>query len=162
MPLLFLFIVMPIVEMWVLIEVGAVIGALPTIGLVLLTAMIGLALLRRQGISTLTRANRRMEAGELPAQEMVEGIFLAVGGALLLTPGFITDAIGMSCLIPGLRQLVIGRLLKGLVFRATVINSGYGPGRGQRQGPHQSHNQGDIIDGEFRRHDPSSDRDRLP
>ena len=88
MPLLMLFVIMPVVEMWVLVEVGSEIGALTTIGLVLLTAMLGLALLRQQGVSTLMRANQRMQSGQLPAQEMVEGIFLAVGGALLLTPGF--------------------------------------------------------------------------
>jgi UPF0716 protein FxsA len=99
MPLL-LFIIMPIAEMWILIEVGAKIGALYTIGLVLLTAMVGLALLRKQGISAITRANQKMQTGEVPVEEMMEGIFLAIGGALLLTPGFITDIIGFCCLLP--------------------------------------------------------------
>ncbi len=109
---LIIFVVMPIAEMWLLIEVGGRIGALPTIGLVLLTAMVGLALLRQQGTSTLAKANQRMQSGGIPAQEMAEGLFLAVGGALLLTPGFITDAIGFACLIPGLRQWLLARLLK--------------------------------------------------
>jgi UPF0716 protein FxsA len=110
--LLMLFIIVPIAEMWVLIEVGTQIGALNTIFLVFLTAVIGLALLRQQGLSTLMRVNQRMEAGELPATEILEGVFLAVGGALLLTPGFITDAIGFCCLIGPLRRGMIGYFVR--------------------------------------------------
>lgn len=156
-PLLLLFIVMPILEMWVLISVGQEIGALPTIGLVFLTAMIGLALLRRQGISTVMRAQQKMQAGEMPAREMAEGIFLAVGGALLLTPGFITDAIGFACLIPGLRQLILGKLLSHVVV---VHTSSYGPYGGTGRGPHTGAkpDNHDVIEGDFER-DDSKDRD---
>ena len=87
---LLLFITIPIIEMWVLIEVGSEIGALNTIFLVFLTAAIGLALLRQQGMNTLLRVNQQMEQGQLPAGDILEGVMLAVGGALLLTPGFIT------------------------------------------------------------------------
>ena len=151
-PLLLLFIVMPILEMWVLIRVGQEIGALPTIGLVFLTAIVGLALLRRQGISTIMRAQQKMQVGEMPAREMAEGIFLAVGGALLLTPGFITDAIGFACLIPGLRQLILGKLLSHVVV---VQASNYGPYAGSGRGPHggpkpDTH---DVIEGDFERDD---------
>lgn len=147
--LLLLFIVVPILEMWLLITVGREIGALPTIGLVLLTAVVGLALLRRQGLSTVLRAQQKMQVGELPAREMAEGIFLAVGGALLLTPGFFTDALGFACLIPGLRQLVLGRLLRHVVV---VRGTGYPPGgqHGRRRGPGQD---SDIIEGEYSRED---------
>lgn len=148
-PLLLLFIVLPILEMWVLISVGEKIGALPTIGLVLLTAVVGLALLKRQGISTVMRAQQKMQVGELPAKEMAEGIFLAVGGALLLTPGFITDTIGFACLIPGIRQLVLGRLLSHIV----VVQS---PGPGY-QSPHGAGGEGggprNVIEGDFERDD---------
>ena len=98
--LFILFIAMPILEMLVLIKVGGLIGALPTVGLVLLTAVVGMSLLRQQGPSTLARAQDKMRHGGMPAKEMVEGIFLAVGGALLLTPGFITDFIGFCCFFP--------------------------------------------------------------
>ncbi|WP_288130753.1 FxsA family protein [Microbulbifer sp.] len=146
-PLLILFIALPILEMWVLISVGQEIGALPTIGLVLLTAVVGLALLRRQSLSTVTRAQQKMQAGEMPAREMAEGIFLAVGGALLLTPGFITDAIGFVCLIPGLRQLVLGRLLSHVV----ILTPGK-PGRGPSAGPARDRS-GNIIEGDYQRED---------
>ena len=94
--LFLLFIVMPIVEMWLLIAVGAEIGALYTIGLVLLTAVSGARLLREQGLATLWRGRRKLEEGQLPAQEIGEGIILAVSGALLLTPGFITAVLGFA------------------------------------------------------------------
>jgi len=123
---LIIFVIMPIAEMWLLIEVGGRIGALPTIALVLLTATLGLALLRQQGISTLARANQRMQSGGLPVQEMAEGLFLAVGGALLLTPGFITDAIGFACLIPGLRQWLLARIIKH--WRSVQAKRGAGTG----------------------------------
>ena len=100
MQVLFLiFIVVPIVEMLVLFEVSDHIGGLYTVGLVVLTAAIGIQVLKQQGLSTLTRAQKRLESGELPAQEILEGLFLAVGGAFLLTPGFITDTAGFIFLI---------------------------------------------------------------
>lgn len=108
--LLLLFVIMPIIEMWLLIQVGAEIGPLYTISLVLLTAVIGVQLLRQQGFATLWRGRRKLEEGQLPAQEIAEGIILAVSGALLLTPGFVTDAIGFAGLFPPSRAL-LGQLL---------------------------------------------------
>ncbi|NRA42134.1 MAG: FxsA family protein [Pseudomonadales bacterium] len=116
--LLPLFIGVPIVEMLILIQVGGLIGALPTIGLVLLTAVIGLHLLRQQGLSTLMRAKQKMADGQLPAEEVVTGLLLAVGGALLLTPGFFTDTLGFLCLLPGPRQLLVKSLISKGVFQA--------------------------------------------
>ena len=110
MPLL-LFMLIPIVEMWILIEVGGWIGALPTIGLVVLTATIGLSLLKHQGLSTLMRARCRMDEGAIPASELVSGVMIAVGGALLLTPGFVTDALGFALLIPQTRQWLLFKLI---------------------------------------------------
>lgn len=110
MPLL-LFMLIPIVEMWILIEVGGWIGALPTIGLVVLTATIGLSLLKQQGLSTLMRARRKMDEGAIPASELVSGVMIAVGGALLLTPGFVTDALGFALLIPQTRQWLLFKLI---------------------------------------------------
>ena len=110
MPLL-LFMLIPIVEMWILIEVGGWIGALPTIGLVVLTATIGLSLLKQQGLSTLMRARRKMDKGAIPASELVSGVMIAVGGALLLTPGFVTDAVGFALLIPQTRQWLLFKLI---------------------------------------------------
>jgi UPF0716 protein FxsA len=142
-PLLLLFIAMPILEMWLLITVGSHIGALPTIGLVLLTAVVGLALLRRQGLSTLMRAQQKMQTGEVPAREMAEGIFLAVGGVLLLTPGFITDALGFACLTPGLRQRLLGFVLRRMQFTQGPLG-----GQGNRAPQDREHN---VIEGDYSR-----------
>ncbi len=118
--LFLIFITVPILEMWLLIEVGSRIGALPTIALVALTAFIGLNLLRQQGVSTLTRAQSRLNAGEVPATEILEGLFLAVGGALLLTPGFFTDAVGFCCLLRPIRRHIINRMLQSGLVRASA------------------------------------------
>lgn len=120
--LFLVFIIVPIIEITVLINVGEMIGTWNTVGLVLLSAFIGVNMLRYQGISTLTRAQAKMNAGEMPANEMVEGIILAVGGALLVTPGFVTDVIGFCCLIPITRKLFVGFLKS----RFTVVAAGEG------------------------------------
>ena len=104
------FIVLPILEMYFLIQVGTFIGAFNTIALVLLTAIMGLFLLRQQGFQTLLSARNKLMQSELPAEEIVTGIFLAVGGALLLTPGFVTDFIGFIFLIPFTRRFLMSKV----------------------------------------------------
>jgi len=139
-----LFVIMPVLEMWLLITVGTHIGALATIGLVLLTAFVGVTLLREQGFDTLWRGRRKFEEGQVPAQEIAEGIILAVSGALLLTPGFVTDAIGFAGLIPLVRRAVVkGVLSRMVVVDAQMQSRGFGrsAGRGDSVG-------GDFIDGE--------------
>ena len=108
------FIILPILEMYVLIKVGSNIGSLNTILLVLLTALIGVLLLRVQGFRTLMNARNKLSIAQLPAEEIIIGIFLAIGGALLLTPGFITDILGFLCLMPITRRLLLKTLLNNL------------------------------------------------
>ena len=108
------FIVLPILEMYVLIKVGGNLGALNTVLLVLLTALIGVALLRIQGFRTLMNAKNKLGMAQLPAEEIITGIFLAIGGALLLTPGFITDIFGFLCLIPFARRFLLKFFLNNL------------------------------------------------
>jgi len=153
MPLLLLFVVMPVMEMWLLIEVGGQIGALATIALVLLTAMVGLTLLRKQGFATLMKANRKMAEGQLPAEEMAEGIFLAIGGALLLTPGFVTDSIGFACLLPGVRQWLIGGVVRRMMAKGQFRAYGSSQSGGfQPRGPFtDKSDQGEIIEGDYSR-----------
>ena len=119
MPLI-IFMLVPIVEMWILIEVGSSIGALPTVALVVLTATLGLSLLKRQGLSTLMSARRKMDEGSIPASELVSGVMIAVGGALLLTPGFVTDAIGFALLIPQTRQWLLLKLVDRYREKITI------------------------------------------
>jgi len=106
-----LFILIPLAELYVLIEVGSGIGGLPTIALCLLTAALGGFLIRWQGMSTLIDAQKRMAHGEIPADHGFHGLMIALAGILLFTPGFITDTAGFLLLIPMLRQWLINRLL---------------------------------------------------
>lgn len=105
--LMTLFLVVPIIEIYLLIKVGSYIGILPTIALVVLTAVIGASLLRSQGMQTYLRFNQSLSEGRMPANEILEGVALLIGGALLLTPGFFTDLIGFFCLLPITRQPVV-------------------------------------------------------
>ena len=114
--LLLLLVTAPLVELYVLIAVGREIGAGPTIGLAILTAVIGAWLLRWQGLSTLNRVQQSLQAGELPAVELVEGVILLLTGVMLLTPGFITDVIGFLLLVPLIRRF----LAAGLAGRMVV------------------------------------------
>ena len=93
-------------ELALLISVGSHIGTLNTIGLVLLTAIIGTWLLRREGLATFARFKAKAERGEMPAAEILSGFALAAGGALLLTPGFMTDIIGLLLVLPGSRHII--------------------------------------------------------
>ena len=133
--LVILFIVVPLAELFVLLEVGAWIGALPTIGLVLLTGFIGAALARSQGRVTWRRFNEALAAGRVPGREIFDGVLVIFGGALLLTPGFITDAVGILLLLPASRA-VARRLLSGRVMRrATVASPFFGRPAAPGSGP---------------------------
>ena len=141
--LFLLFLAVPLVEIYVLIQVGGVIGALPTVFLVVFTAVLGVLLLRYQGWVTVRKVQTSMERGELPTIAMLEGVVLVVAGALLLTPGFFTDALGFLALVPPLRRAAIWALL-----RRGVVAAGPRPDRHDGGGPR-------VIEGDY-----SRDRDR--
>lgn len=111
MPLLIIFIIIPLIELAVILKVDSFIGLGWTLALIILTAFVGVKLLRQQGVSTLLRANQKMQQGQVPAQELAEGFLLALAGALLLTPGFVTDAVGFFLLIPTTRRLMLSRVI---------------------------------------------------
>ncbi len=145
-PLLFillLFVGIPLIELYFLIEVGSVIGALPTILLTVFTAVLGGFLVRLQGFSTALRVRAGMEQGELPAVEMLEGVVLLLCGILLLLPGFFTDLFGFLCLVPPIRRAVIIGFLK----RAGTLHPA--PGNGDQTRPGEQR----TIEGEYRRED---------
>lgn len=141
--LLALFIAIPIVEMYVLIKVGGVIGAFPTIFLVVFTAFLGAWLIRIQGISTLMRIRQSLNVGEIPALEMMEGVCLFIAGALLLTPGFVTDSVGFLCLVPAFRRALILALTRR--WQVTMVANSRSSTSRTRQGK--------IIEGEYHRED---------
>ena len=110
--MLLLFIFLPMVELYLLIMLGSRIGAMPTIGLIVLTGVLGASLARQQGLSVLSRIQKEMASGKPPTQELVEGALIVVGGIVLLTPGIITDLFGFSLLIPSIRKALCRTLTK--------------------------------------------------
>jgi UPF0716 protein FxsA len=140
--LLFLLVlIIPFLEIYLLIAVGGIIGAVPTVFLVVLTAALGAWLLKQQGLATFQRFQTSLAQGIVPAYEMVEGPIILVGGALLLTPGFITDLLGLACLIPQLRKKIARYVIENVLVRAG--------GPMQRPGPAEK----DVLEGEFRKED---------
>ncbi|NOX58727.1 MAG: FxsA family protein [Planctomycetes bacterium] len=123
--LLLLFISMPILELWLLIQIGGVMGAGPTIALVVLTGIIGAGLARREGLRTMLKIQERMAAGAIPTDDMVEGLLIFVSAVLLVTPGVITDAVGFAMLIGPIRRVVRAKLVKQFKTR-TVVRPGQG------------------------------------
>lgn len=118
--LLFALIATPIMELYLLIEIGSIIGAAWTIAAVVATAVIGAALIRRQGMGVLAEAQASMSRKELPLKQLFDGFFLLVAGALLLTPGFVTDSIGFVLLVPPLRALIGWRIWQWMQARGSV------------------------------------------
>jgi len=157
-----LFILVPILEIALLIKVGGFLGFWMTLFIVILTAVIGTVMLRAQSFATLASVQARMQAGQLPAQELIGGAVLLVGGVLLLTPGFITDGIGFICLVPFTRawlaKLIMSRVqMKAFHGGATFTNAqnpvNQPPTGHQSPRPPISKDSSNIIEGEFRRED---------
>ncbi len=144
MQILFLvFLTVPFIEIYLLLQVGGWLGVFPTVLMVVFTAVLGGWLLRQQGFATWQRFQSSLAQGVIPAYEMIEGPILLVGGALLLTPGFFTDFLGFACLIPALRRKMAQYLIENHVIQ---------PVGGQ---PFQSEaeRRGDFIEGEYEKKD---------
>ena len=115
--ILVIILIIPFLEIYLLLEVGSIIGAIPTIFLVASTAIIGSWLLKEQGFSTFQRLQQNLRQGILPAYEMIEGPIILAGGLLLLTPGFITDILGLACLIPSLRKKIAQYIIENSLIQ---------------------------------------------
>jgi len=154
--LLFLaFVVVPIAELYVLIQVGQLIGVLPTIVLLLVDSVVGAWLLRREGTKAWQAFRRALDEKRLPAREVADGALVIFGGALLLTPGFLTDVLGLLCILPPTRAGLRGVLTALVARRLGVVGMAAGLAtRGARRrrapGPQRA-NPGtsyDVVDGE--------------
>ncbi|HEV2808776.1 MAG TPA: FxsA family protein [Acidimicrobiales bacterium] len=113
--LVVVFLVVPLVELYVLIQVGSAIGALNTIALLILMGVAGGWLMKREGLGVVRRVQSQLKAGRMPATEVIDGFLILFGGALMLTPGFLTDILGLSLLVPPVRALVraaVGRRVR--------------------------------------------------
>ena len=133
----------PIIEIAVFIEVGGRLGLWPTLATIILTAMAGTALLRQQGLATLQRVHESLEANRFPMAEVFDGLCLLVAGALLLTPGFVTDAAGLLLFVPALRVAL------RQAFGRYLVASGRLDAWTDKPGPFASGGGNTVIDGEY-------------
>ncbi len=156
-PVPLMFLLFPLLELWLLILAGMVFGAAVVILWVILSALAGLAVLRRAGWKSWLRADWRMQRGESPAAELADGVLLGTGGFLLFLPGLITDAIGLLLLLPATRRRVVGALAR--VASVSRWSGFQAHTRSSRRGE-----DGETLEGEYWRDDgrSSSDDRRLP
>lgn len=165
--LLLLFIIVPLAEIGVFIQVGDLIGLWPTLALIVLTAVIGSICIRFQGFKLINRARAQLDAGEPPVFEVISGVCLVVAGVLLLTPGFVTDTVGFILLFPPARRLLYERVLER---RLTIMASGGGasgggaggagkPGPGRPGAARPGGGRPVVIEGEF---EPLDDDGTMP
>lgn len=124
LPLLVLFVVVPLVELYVIIQVGQEIGALWTIAILVADSLLGSMLMRSQGRVAWRRFNEAIAAGRVPAREVFDGVLVIFGGALLLTPGFVTDVFGLLLLLPPTRALIRRALVRRFDGRIAVSSAG--------------------------------------
>jgi UPF0716 protein FxsA len=162
-----LFIIIPIIEISVLMQVGAVFGLWPTIAIVIFTAWLGAKYVRQQGLSTLNSVQTKMAQGQMPSDEIVTGLMLLVAGVFLVTPGFVTDFFGLSLLIPAVRNTIVNSVksqlktngANGQNFQFHTYNQEQSQEdfAQQQETPFQEHIQaphkGQTLDGEFERKD---------
>lgn len=159
-----LFIAMPILEIWVIIQVGEAIGALPTVALLIFDSILGAWLMRSQGRLVWRRFTLALSEGRAPAREVLDGALVILGGALQLAPGFVTDGFGLVLVLPPTRALVRGMLVRRLARRGAmrlgVWAAARGPaGRGGGRGTARPYD----VDGTAQEADePGSEPRRLP
>ena len=120
LPLVLLFVVVPLAELFVIIQVGQAIGVWWTIGILIADSILGSVLMRSQGRAAWRRFNDALRAGRVPAREVIDGALVIFGGALLLTPGFLTDILGLVLLLPPTRAVVRAVLLRRFAHRLVV------------------------------------------
>lgn len=161
-PLLFVvFLVVPILELWVIIEVGQRIGVLPTIAILIGVSIAGTWLLKQQGVATWRRLQANLGQGRMPTDEVIDAALILFGGALLLTPGFLSDALGLVLLIPptraGVRKVARGTFRSWIdrrrgggpgrrVYEATVVREPHATIRPEEPSPSELHRPDDADD----------------
>lgn len=144
--LLLIFIVMPIAEISLLLQVGDLIGGWNTVGLIIATAFVGAYLVRQEGISTLQTAQAKLAQNQVPGTEMLEGMLLVIAGVLLVTPGFITDILGFAFALPFSRKFIAARAAKHLTVR--TVNATQHTTYQYSSRPTSQQN-GDVFEGEY-------------
>ncbi len=143
--LVLVFLVVPLVELWVIVQVARSVGIGSTIGLLILVSVVGAWLLRTQGLGVLGRVQSQLAQGRMPGRELLDGLLVVVGGALMLTPGFVTDGIGLALLVPPTRALVRTLLVRHWRNRVTVV-TGFTVTGGGTPGPRAGTGGTGVID----------------
>ena len=151
--LLILFVVLPLLDLWLLFTLAdGLVSFGVTVGVVVATGIVGASLAKRQGLAAWKNFNAEVSRGALPADAMLDGVLILLAGAVLITPGLITDAIGLALLVPPLRRLVrkglVARLASKIQFAA--VASPHFPGADNPDPPPEA----TVIDAEFHRHEP--------
>ncbi len=136
------FVVVPIVEIGLFLQVGSYIGVPATLGLIILTAIAGTMLVRSQGIDVIRKVQNSANRGEMPVAALVQGLFVLIAGVLLLTPGFATDTLGFALLIPPVRELIAAKIWK--IIEPNIVTSTQWSSTQTRGNPNRSG--GTVID----------------
>lgn len=145
--LVILLITVPIAELWLIIEVGGLIGVWPTVAILIADSLLGALLLRHQGRAAWRRFRQALAEHRMPHREVVDGVLVVFGGAFLLTPGFLTDAVGFILLIPPTRTLVRKALTANLSKRVPGTNTGFFSASSRRTGATQNFDvEGTAVD----------------
>ena len=150
--LLILFVVLPLLDLWLLFTLAdGMVSYIVTVGVVVATGIVGASLAKRQGLAAWRNFNAELGRGGLPADAMLDGVLILLAGAVLITPGLITDAIGLALLVPPLRRVVRRRLIARLASKIQVqsVASPHFPGSADPIPPPAA----TVIDAEFHRHD---------
>jgi len=162
--LFLLFIIIPIIEIFLLMQIGALIGAWPTIAIVIITAWLGAKNVKQQGISTLNSVQTKIAQGQAPSEEIIAGLMLLIAGVLLVTPGFATDIFGLLILVPAFRKGIVKAFQKNMPVQAFShggfqqqssyqhehpVNDDFF--QADKTSPNKPSQQGKILDGEFER-----------
>ncbi|WP_019026449.1 FxsA family protein [Colwellia piezophila] len=165
-----LFIIIPIIEITVIMQVGALLGIWPTVAIVILSAWLGAKYVRQQGLATLQSVQTKMAQGEMPSGEIVTGLMILVAGVLLVTPGFVTDIFGLLLLVPNVRTAIANKVQKHIKVNQFGAGASFQQGASGNVYQHEnttepftsskfssheslSHHQGETLEGEFKRKD---------
>ena len=140
-----LFVVVPVIEIYLLIQVGQAIGAWWTVALLIADGFLGSWLVKREGGRAWTALQQALNEQRMPARELADGALILIGGTLLLTPGFLSDIAGLFCILPMTRPLARGMLTR-VISRKLVVVGGTTPRTRQRPGPDESVVQGEVVD----------------
>ncbi|MBF8779578.1 FxsA family protein [Pseudomonas fulva] len=149
---LLLFLIFPVLELFVFVKVSAAIGFFPALLLVIAGSALGILVMRLAGLATALRTRESLQRGELPAEDMFQGLMMALAGVLLLIPGFISDVLGLLCLLPFTRRLIARKLrqrAEAQAMRQRAFRDDPLAGRPQEGGQRPN-----VIEGEYQRRDP--------